>query len=91
MCNFQYFFILLQPGAASADTSGYNLRPLLLKNGKGGSDMATPSGSELFRSVRSDLSDLQQTVSITQNQASTGSSLTRRKPVELVFVLCLLF
>ncbi|XP_044498045.1 probable protein phosphatase 2C 35 [Mangifera indica] len=78
--NIKDFF---NPGAASADTSGYNLRPLLLKNGKGGSDMATPSGSELFRSVRSDLSDLQQTVSITQNQASTGSSLTRRKPVEL--------
>lgn len=76
-------FSNLPSGAGYTDpTSGVNFRPSMLKNGKGTSDTAT-SGSELFRSVRSECSDLQHSVSVNRNQATFVPPLSHQKSLEM--------
>lgn len=81
---FFFFFGQLPSGAGYTDpTSGVNFRPSMLKNGKGTSDTTT-SGSELFRSVRSECSDLQHSVSVNRNQATFVPPLSHQKSLEMV-------
>ncbi|XP_059649392.1 probable protein phosphatase 2C 35 isoform X2 [Cornus florida] len=68
-------------------SGGVNMKTAALKTGKGSSDVfRSPSGSELYRSVRSDFSDLQQQcqhiVSTDQNAGIVVSSPPLPKPSE---------
>ncbi|KAK9266448.1 hypothetical protein L1049_012464 [Liquidambar formosana] len=51
---------LSNSGAIASDgTSGINIRPAMLRTGKGTSEISINTGSEVYRSVRSHFSDMQ--------------------------------
>ncbi|POO02340.1 Protein phosphatase [Trema orientale] len=76
----------LNSAAGSTDgSSGINSRPALRK-GKGTSEISGATGSEVHRSVRSDLSDLQSCqyhVSMNRSPAIVVPSPTCRRPLEV--------
>ncbi|KAK2646816.1 hypothetical protein Ddye_022011 [Dipteronia dyeriana] len=75
-------FTLSGAGATDNRTTGVNFRPSVQKNGRKPSDMSTASGSDYFRSVRSDVSDLHHTVSANRSQTIIVPTLMHQRPLE---------
>lgn len=90
ICWSWCLFLLIQTGAGDTDgTTGANRNPASSRAGRGSSDGSTTSGSEIYRAIRSEFTDLQ--LSMSRSPAIVVPSPSHQKPLELVglyTVLC---